>query len=70
MLTRASNRCVQEVAEIYIEELAPLKTRARIQNYLVLLTSKHVRDVLLGASERCCRMTLPRNCLGAGLGHD
>jgi len=50
-LARASKRSVREVGEIYMEELAHLKVDARIQDYLVLLTSKHVRDVLRGASE-------------------
>ena len=52
MLARANNRSAQEVAEIYLEELARLKAHAKIQDYLVLLTSKRVREVLRAARER------------------
>jgi hypothetical protein len=58
-LARASKRSVREVGEIYMEELAHLKVDARIQDYLVLLTSKHVRDVLRGASERKLSKSFP-----------
>ena len=51
MLARANNRSVQEV-EICMEELAHLKAHARIQTYLVVLTSKRVPDVLRDASKR------------------
>jgi hypothetical protein len=50
-LARAYNRSVKEVTDIYVNEFARLKANARIPNYLVLLASKHVRDVLRGASE-------------------
>ncbi len=51
VLARAFKRSVQEVTEIYLKESARLKATARIPNYLVLLASKHVRDVLRGASD-------------------
>jgi len=51
VLARTNKRSVQEVTDIYMNELAYLKANARITNYLVLLASKHVRDVLRGASE-------------------
>jgi hypothetical protein len=51
MLARANNRSVQEV-EIYMEDLAHPNAHARIQAYLVVLTSKHVPDVQRGASKR------------------
>ena len=54
-LARANNRSVSEVTDIYLNEFARLKANARIPNYLVLLASKHVRDVLRGASE--CALT-------------
>jgi predicted RecB family nuclease len=50
-LARTNKRSVQEVTDIYTNEIARLKANARISNYLVLLASKHVRDVLRGASE-------------------
>jgi hypothetical protein len=37
---------MEEVAEIYMRELARLREGARIQDYLVLLTSRHVRQAL------------------------
>lgn len=52
VLARTSGRSMQEVTDIYMNEFARLKANARISNYLVLLASKHVRDVLRGASER------------------
>ena len=51
VLARTNNRSVREVTELYMSEFARLKANARIPNYLVLLASKHVRDVLRGASE-------------------
>jgi len=40
---------MEEVAEIYMRELARLREGARIQDYLVLLTSRHVRRALRGS---------------------
>lgn len=37
---------VEEVNEIYNSALGSLKTSARIQDYLIVLISKKVRDVL------------------------
>jgi len=51
VLARTNKRSVQEVTDIYTNEFARLKANARIPNYLVLLASKHVRDVLRVASE-------------------
>jgi Protein of unknown function (DUF3562) len=41
-----TDRPVEEVAEIYMRELTRLREGARIQDYLVLLTSRHVRQAL------------------------
>jgi hypothetical protein len=38
---------MEEVAEIYLRELAH-----RIEDYLVLLTSRHVREALRGSDRR------------------
>ena len=47
---------MEEVAEIYMRELARLREGARIQDYLVLLTIRHVRQAL----RRSGRGRLPR----------
>jgi hypothetical protein len=51
VLARTNHRSVKEVTDIYMNEFARLKANARIPNYLVLLATKHVRDVLRRASE-------------------
>ncbi len=51
VLARTNKRSMQEVTDIYLNEFSRLKADARIPNYLVLLASKHVRDVLRGTSE-------------------
>jgi hypothetical protein len=45
-LVAQTDRPPQEVAEIYMRVLARLREGARIQDYLVLLTSRHVREAL------------------------
>ena len=41
-----TDRPLEEVAEMYLRELARLRVGARIEDYLVLLTSRHVREAL------------------------
>lgn len=50
-LAEETNRPVEEVKMIYAEELGNLSSDARIQDYLVVLTSKKVRDVLRTTSK-------------------
>ena len=45
-LVAETGRPLEEVAEIYMRELTRLREGARIQGYLVLLTSRHVRQAL------------------------
>jgi Protein of unknown function (DUF3562) len=45
-LVEETNRPVEEVAQLYMRELARLQVGARIQDYLVLLTSRRVRAAL------------------------
>ena len=47
-LVQKTGRPLEEVAELYLSELTRLQSGARIQDYLVLLTSRRVRDTLLG----------------------
>jgi hypothetical protein len=58
-LVAETNRPMEEIAEIYMRELARLREGARIQDYLVLLTSRHVRQAL----QRSGRGRLPRHFL-------
>ena len=37
---------MEEVAKIYMGELGRLRSGARIEDYLVLLTTRHVREAL------------------------
>jgi hypothetical protein len=46
-LAAETGRPMEEVAEIYLRELAH-----RIEDYLVLLTSRHVREALRGSDRR------------------
>lgn len=45
-LVAQTHRPIEEVAEIYMRELARLGAGARIEDYLVLLTSRHVLEAL------------------------
>lgn len=45
-LAKEINRPVEMVSDIFISELESLKSNARIQDYLIVLTSKKVREVL------------------------
>jgi hypothetical protein len=45
-LVAETNQPLEEVAEIYMHELARLREGARVQDYLMLLTSRHVRRAL------------------------
>jgi hypothetical protein len=45
-LAEETNRPLEEVKTIYAETLAGLGSGARIRDYLIVLTSKKVRDVL------------------------
>ena len=45
-LVAETDRPLEEVAEIYMRELARLREGARVQDYLMLLTSRHVRRAL------------------------
>jgi hypothetical protein len=51
-LAAETHRSPEEVAEVYVRELARLRAGARIENYLVLLTSRHVREALRGSDRR------------------
>ena len=48
-LVAETERPLEEVAEIYMRELARLREGARVQDYLVLLTRRHVRHALRGS---------------------
>ena len=45
-LAAETDRPIEEVAEIYMGELGRLRSGARIEDYLVLLTTRHVREAL------------------------
>jgi hypothetical protein len=45
-LVAETDRPLEQVAEIYMRELARLREGARVQDYLILLTSRHVRRAL------------------------
>ena len=45
-LVEETHRPLEEVAKLYLRELNRLQTGARVQDYLVLLTSRHVREAL------------------------
>jgi hypothetical protein len=45
-LAEETNQPVEEVTGVYIAALGNLRSSARIQEYLVVLTSKKVRDAL------------------------
>jgi hypothetical protein len=45
-LAQETKRPLAEVAHVYVDELTRLQTGARVQDYLVLLTSKRVRESL------------------------
>ena len=45
-LVQETKRPLEEVARLYVNELTRLQTDARIQDFLVLLTSKRVREHL------------------------
>lgn len=45
-LAKEINRPVEEVTNVYVAALGHLESSARIQDYLVVLTSKKVRDAL------------------------
>jgi hypothetical protein len=45
-LVQETERPLAEVAKLYVSELTRLQTGARVQDYLVLLTSKRVRESL------------------------
>jgi len=45
-LVEETKRPVEEVAHLYVRELSKLQSGARVQDYLVLLTSRHVRQAL------------------------
>jgi hypothetical protein len=45
-LVAETARPLEEVAEIYMRELGRLREGARVQDYLMLLTSRHVRRAL------------------------
>ena len=55
-LAAETHRSPEEVAEVYVRELARLRAGARIENYLVLLTSRHVREALRGLDRRRFRL--------------
>ena len=48
VLVQETKRPLEEVAGLYIRELTRLQAGARIQDYLVLLTSRRVRERLRG----------------------
>ena len=45
-LAEETNRPLEEVKQLYAETLLLLGSDARVQDYLIVLTSKKVRDVL------------------------
>lgn len=45
-LSQKTKRPVEEIAKLYVSELVRLRTGARVQEYLVLLTSRRVREAL------------------------
>lgn len=45
-LVAETDRPLEEVAGIYMRELARLREGARVEDYLMLLTSRHVRRAL------------------------
>ena len=45
-LVQETKRPLEEVAPLYVTELNRLGSGARLQDYLVVLTSKHVRESL------------------------
>jgi hypothetical protein len=45
-LAEETNRPVEEVKQLYAETLLLLGSAARVQDYLIVLTSKKVRDAL------------------------
>ena len=49
-LAKEANQPVEDVQAIYATELARLEAGARISDYLVVLTSKRVRQILRGNS--------------------
>jgi hypothetical protein len=46
VLVQETQRPLAEIAKLYVNELTRLQTGARVQDYLVLLTSKRVRESL------------------------
>jgi len=45
-LVQETQRPIEEVTQLYVDELTRLQAGARVEDYLVLLTSKHVRESL------------------------
>lgn len=45
-LAEETNRPLEEVRQLYAETLVLLGSDARVKDYLIVLTSKKVRDVL------------------------
>jgi uncharacterized protein DUF3562 len=45
-LAEETNRPVEEVKQLYAETLVLLGSDARVKDYLIVLTSKKVRDLL------------------------
>jgi len=50
-LAEETNRPLEEVKKIYAETLVRLGSDARVRDYLIVLTSKKVRDVLRHTKE-------------------
>jgi len=50
-LAEETNRPLEEVKHLYAETLVLLGSDARVKDYLVVLTSKKVRDVLRQTKE-------------------
>lgn len=48
-LTAETGWPIQEVSEMFMRELARLRVGARVEDYLVLLASRHVREDLRGS---------------------
>ena len=51
-LVAETNQPAEEVASIYARELARLRVGARIDDYLVLLTSRYAREALRRSDSR------------------
>jgi hypothetical protein len=50
-LAEETNRPLEEVKQLYAETLLLLGSDARVQDYLIVLTSKKVRDILRQSRE-------------------